>query len=537
MKDSRLKNEYIISSLTLLLCVLLAVASSLYFKRLDFTSAREYTLSPTARNLYREIPETIRITYYISGNLAARHPGARAIEDFLKELEAISRGSIRVRIESPDRDTAKVEAYGIAPQQMQVVEQNEQRVALVYTGIVVEYLDSFQAIPAILSTQTLEYDLIKIIRTLINNTSSVAGLLIGDAGKTLETDYRLLAQGLLQAGYQPRQIEHGKPIESDVSVLLVLGNAMLDRYDAYFIDDYMRRGGRVFFAARGVDIDLERGLAAYPVAEDGIIGLLAAYGIELKRQLVLDEANLTVPFQTANNMGGYSIQYIKYPHWINIQSRFANRSHPVTSRFAGLNLFWPSPLSVMPGSNLETTNLVTSTPLAWLQTSSFATSPQDVPRYYFEQAASRGTYILGMSATGRVRSPFSGGDLPQRLGEPALAVPPADPFDVRFIVVSSTDFLSDLMSFSQSEFNLSFALSAADWLNSEEDLIAIRTRSERDLRLNKIQDSATRDALILLVYIVNIVLIPLVMVIWALMRSKARSKREQLARKNRGAEL
>ncbi|MBU0936998.1 MAG: GldG family protein [Spirochaetes bacterium] len=540
MKLDYKKREYVITALVVSALVLLAAASSLFYTRLDLTSSREFTLSAVARSLHEEIPETVRITYYISPNLAERHPGAQSIEDFLREFEALGKGSIRVRIANAEKEAEQAESFGIAPQQMQIVEKNEQRVALVYTGLVIEYLDDFFTIPALLSTSTLEYELIKAIRGLIYDSKQVAGLLIGDTGMTAENNFNILLRSLAQAGYEPRLIERSQKIESDVDVLFVLGNSALDRYDAWFVDDYMHRGGRAFFAVRGVSIDLEQGLQAKAVENDGILGLLSAYGVKISRQLVLDETNLTVPFQTSNYRGGYTIQYVRYPHWVSVQKRFVNAEHPITNNFSGLNLFWPSPLDVDKNTSVNFTTLASTTPVAWRQTSGFVTAPpanpQDVASYQLEKPDTGGTYPLAVAASGPITSPYAAGDLPVREGAEPLTAIPDVAADTRFVVVSSADFLTDLMQFSQSEFNAGFAVSAADWLASAEDLIAIRTRSERDLRLNKIADQNVKDATIILTYIVCIGLVPLFLVAWALVRAHARNRKEQQSRPLRGGE-
>ncbi|HOX49070.1 MAG TPA: Gldg family protein, partial [Spirochaetales bacterium] len=86
-------------SLVLLLLVLAVAAASVLFAerfhaRLDLTADRSYSLGAVSKGLYKEIPERLRITYYRSPALAARHPGPRAVEDFLREFEAAGRGRI-----------------------------------------------------------------------------------------------------------------------------------------------------------------------------------------------------------------------------------------------------------------------------------------------------------------------------------------------------------------------------------------------------------------------------------------------------------
>lgn len=531
------RRERLLGWLVLAGIALAAVASTIYYVRLDLTADRSFTLSKAARGLREEIPESVRITYFVSKSLADRHPGPAAIEDFLRELESANKGKIRVRIVDPTKDPSEADRLGLAPQQMQVVERSEQRVALVYTGIAVEYLDRSEAIPVIISTETLEYELIKAIRGVVSQDQSVVGLLVGDADKALQSDYQTLAGSLGRAGYDIREIRRGEAVDDDVDILFVLGNADLDRYDAAFVDAFLMRGGRGFFAVKGVDIDADRGLEAAPVAEGGLLAVLAAYGFSVERRLVLDQANLTVPFQTPRPQGGYQIQYIRYPHWISVDQRFVGADHPLTARFSGLDLFWPSPLSLAAREGLSMVELAKTTPKAWLQTDRLLTGPQDKALYALERDATQGQYLLAAAATGRLRSAFAAGDMPTREGAPLLAPPQAaESPETRLVVVSSADFLTDLIGMSGSGFNASFALSAADWLASGDDLVELRARAVTDTRLNQISDEGLRDVLVMLTYAINLVLVPLAVILYALVRARRRERRERDCREARDRE-
>ncbi|HQO65588.1 MAG TPA: GldG family protein, partial [Spirochaetales bacterium] len=168
MIETLRKRERLLLALIVVGLVLAAVASTMYYARLDLTSTRMFTLSDAAKALRNEIPESVRISYFVSKSLADRHPGPGEIEDFLRELESVSKGKVRVRVVDPSDDPAEVDGFGVAAQQMQVVERSEQRVAIVYTGIVVEYLDRHETIPSVLSTATLEYELVKAVRAVVS---------------------------------------------------------------------------------------------------------------------------------------------------------------------------------------------------------------------------------------------------------------------------------------------------------------------------------------------------------------------------------
>lgn len=102
--------------------------------------------------------------------------------------------------------------------------------------------------------------------------------------------------------------------------------------------------------------------------------------------------------------------------------------------------------------------------------------------------------------------------------------------------MSSADFLTDMMRMSDSGFNASFALSAADWLVSADDLIAIRARAVIDTRLNRIKDADTRAFLVALTYVVTLGLVPLAVVVYGLARASRRARRERESRTVRGGE-
>jgi ABC-type uncharacterized transport system involved in gliding motility auxiliary subunit len=524
------KRERLLFALSLTALALAALASTRFFLKLDLSEGRAHTLSAAARNLYKDIPDTVRISYYISKALKDKHPGPAAIEDFLHELASASRGAIRVRVLDPGKDPAEAESFGVAAQQLQIVERSEQRVALVHTGIVIEYLDRYETIPALIDTATLEYDLVKAVRKLVRNSGAIAGFLVGDADKSLGNDYPSLVATLQRAGYQPQELQRGQAIDPGISVLFVLGNAALDRYDAYFVDQYLMNGGKVFFAIKGVDVNPDYGLAARALPEGGFLSALQAYGLELRRELVLDQLNLTVPFQTGGAGGASTIRYVRYPHWLAIDARFVDASHPIGAGFSGLDLFWPSPLILRSVAGVSAVELVKTSPKAWKQTKELAAGPEEAYLYENERASTEGQYVLAAALSGSFTSAFAGGDLPSREGEAPLPAPLARSPDTRIVALSSADFLTELVRMSGSGFNLSFALAAADWLSSDEDLAAIRSRAERDLRLNKLSDENARALLISLTYVINLFIIPAAAIGYGIARSHKRSKRERIAR-------
>lgn len=528
----KLRQERVLWSLTLAAFVLAAVTSGLLYFRWDLSSDRSLTLSRAARSLYEEIPETVFVTYYVSRSLSALHPGPRSALDLLREFEAHSRGRIVVKAWDPEADAARIESLGIYPRQLEVTEAGEARITTVYAGIVLEYLGDYRVLPSVLDADNLEYEMVKALRSLVRGSVPVAALLEGDGDKNPDGDYRILRAVLARAGYEVRIVPRGAAVDPDVSVLFLLGNAALDEYDAYFVDRYLSSGGRIFASARGVRVDPERGLAATPLPSNPLLELLAEYGVLVREELVLDVSCLTVPMQGEGAGGGEVYRYVRYPPWIVTDRANVSISHPAVAGYSGLDLFWPSPIELSERAGLSYAPLIRSTPLAWKQTRDFAVGPDDEALYREEEDATRGQYLLAVAVSGVFPSAFEGRRPPRRQGE-STPLPEPVPADSRrpgrLLVAGSSDFLTDLMSLSRSEFNASFAVSAADWLSSEDDL-PLSSRSSGPRRLRPAKDDSRRPTRIAWVYFINIFLVPASAGLYALFRSLRRKKAEREAR-------
>jgi gliding-associated putative ABC transporter substrate-binding component GldG len=520
----------ILTLLALAAFVLAMLTTRRLWFRADLTEGKAYTLSKVSKELYKEIPGQVVITYYLSEKLAKAHPVPAEIEDLLREYAAYSRGSIRVVIQDPVKagTVAAAERLGVEPQQIQTMEQDESSVATVYTGIVVEYLDRTETIPTAFSTDTLEYDLTARIRAVVRGTTRSVGVIVAAADKTWQADFPFLEKALSSAGYQVREIAAGSVIPGGLSALFVFGGATeLDDWALYRIDSYVRSGGRVLFATEGVFVDSHADLRATPVGPSPLLDLLATYGVKVERQLALDQAALTLPIQTQSPEGGSQVRLVRYPHWIALLERYADKTHPVTAHFSGLDLYWASPLTVKAPAGVVAQILASTTEDAWRMTKDFQTNPAESDLFFAEAGATVGHIPLVVALSGSFPSPYLGHPKPSRPGsKEVLSDLPAVAKATRILVVGDGDFATTLIQYSRSERNLAFLVSAADWLGSDDDLVAIRSRAYRDGRLDSISDPSERTRAMIGAQLVNVVVIPLAVVVFGIVRAIKRRKGE-----------
>jgi gliding-associated putative ABC transporter substrate-binding component GldG len=526
--------EIVVFLLGLAIILLAALNSSRFFARLDLTESKAFSISRVSKKLFQEIPEQVHITYYVSERLRKLYAFPQAIEDLLQEYAAYSRGKIRVESLDPLAvgEVTRAEQYGVLPQQIEVVERDETSLAKIYTGIVIQYLDRHETIPLAVRTDALEYELTSRIRKAVSGEERVVGILLGDARRDLQQEYGRLLGGL-SADFRVLPLTPGQDVPAEVDALFVIGNSDLGEFELFPIDQYLMRGGRALFAVDGVAVDFMRGLVASKLLNNPTLAMLASYGVKVEPELMADKycQNFRLPTQILGQVMWQVLD--KYPYWITVAGQFASSDNPITAHFTGLDLYWASPLTLSALGERSATGgavvepLITSTPDGWtLDEEPFDTNPEAARMLLFSEPENAGTRVLAASLRGELASWFRGKDIPTREGESrAWQSVVATAKDARLVVVGDADFASNLMDFTEAAYNVGFLTNAAEWLSNSEDLLSIKTRLSRDVRLNRIQDPDHRRAAVLTTEIVNVALIPLAIVGFGVARLLLRRKK------------
>ncbi len=496
--------EILLTVFVLAILLFVVFNSVRYFTRIDLTESKAYSISDVSRNLFAEIPEEVQITYYVSERLQERFPQPQEIVDLLSEYAASSRGTITLAVENPQAGGAEIdaEALGIVPQQLQVAEQGEQIFAVVYSGIVVSYLERYETIPFVFGAATLEYEITSTIRDLVADRTKALRILVGYPDRTLDADYSFAASQLSRS-FDVREQASGEPVPDDVDLLVVVGGENLSAEALLLVEEYLTRGGSVLMTVDSIRVDIDGGLVASSVANAAVFPMLENYGVTVGSELVLDEAYNQIVIQESGR--GFNVQrLVPYPHWISVLEQHTSVEHPVTSRFTGLDLYWPTYLELSDDTAGEI--IVASTNQAWLMTEPYRINPQESVTFRMTAAETRGQYGFVAVVTGRTSD--------------------TDPPAGRLMVVADADFLSSrLIQATQSGYNLNFVESSAQWLTNDEDLLEIRTRAARDLRLNAFENPAQKRALVVFAQALNIYIVPAIVILVGIVRFLRRRRR------------
>ena len=500
MKINRANNERIALILLIAIVVAVALNSGLYYLRIDMTESKAFTISDVSRDLFREVEDELLITYYVSDRLTRQFPQPQEIIDLLGEYAATSRGAIRLEVVDPaDRDTDMVEALGVIPQQLRLSDSGEQTQAVVYSGIVLSYLDRTAVIPFIFATNTLEYEVTSTAQELVRDEHRTAAILVQGGTDTMNQSYTYLSSQLSRS-FEIIVLDNGEPVPDDVDVLIAVAPQHLDEAGVAEIRSFISRGGSVLFAVDRVDVSLETGLVPIDMSDAPIFPLLEEYGFVLGDEFVLDQSYNQIIF---NQPGArYTVQRIEpYPLWPVILNQYTSHDHPITARFTGLDLYWAGYLVVDDESNDMV--IAATTPQAWLMGSPYPINPQNPAAFSVPDDSTIGQYsVVGVTGTG---DDGQGG---------------------RLVVVTDSDFVNDLLlQATSSAYNLEFAEGAAQWLSNDEALLEIRTRDNRDMRLNRIEDPQRKQFAVGMATAINVYVIPALVILFGVRRFIKRRRR------------
>ena len=180
--------RYVKFVIYLIIIILLNLAGTTLFFRIDLTDNQMYSISEASKKVVATLSEPLTINVFFTKNLPAPHNNTeRYLHDLLEEyaLHATRFFNYRFYNVSPDTDGAGTSTsenqklarnYGIQPIQIQAVEQDEVKFKKAYMGLVLIHGDMVERIPTIASIEGLEYRLTSAIQKLNNKVSAFLSL-------------------------------------------------------------------------------------------------------------------------------------------------------------------------------------------------------------------------------------------------------------------------------------------------------------------------------------------------------------------------
>lgn len=160
--------------------LLLNVAGTTLFFRIDLTENKSYSLSEASKELVRTLEEPLTIKVFLSQNLPVPYNTLeRDIRDILLEYKLKANKHFNFTIDIINKDEpgdVDPSTYNIFPINIQNIEQDEMKVVSAYIGMAFIHGDIVDTIPAIEYNQNLELTITEKIRILTEKTTALLSL-------------------------------------------------------------------------------------------------------------------------------------------------------------------------------------------------------------------------------------------------------------------------------------------------------------------------------------------------------------------------
>ncbi|MEZ5336696.1 MAG: GldG family protein [bacterium] len=453
--------------------------------RADFTENRMYTVSQQTKDFLTNLDAPLSIDFYMTTELPPQLAAMRTeVRDRLSEFENLSRGNLTVHYIDPRDDEElkqKAQDEGVPEVELQVLEKDQQSSRKVFFGMSMAHLDRSESIPFVISTESLEYDVVSRLVRLTREKKPVIGVFEGtfntnqQPGQPQEQTYNTLRQLLTQEGgqYEVKRIgAEEQVLPEGLDGIFLVGAFGLSDTMKYSIDQFLLGGGRAIIAIDPIMMLNQQGMEnqAYPslpTMEDQ----LEKYGVKFNKKLIADPVSCGI-VQVPTNFFPIPMQY---PLYTQITPEGFNPDVPAVSKLESLLMPLTCPLEEVPTDGVSFDWLAQTTPGSFLMNSPFDVGIQQDWEYKATESESTGPYTVVAMLRGKFTTAFpDGAPAPgePRPNEDGTIDPVVDPFaghtheavgsaDGNLIVLASARAMTDRM-FQQAQTNALFAANIVD---------------------------------------------------------------------------
>ncbi len=446
-------NLVIIIVLVFGILVILNYLSARHHYRFDFTEGKIHSLSDQSIKVLKNLKKDVQVkAFFREGSFQKSK-----MEDLLK-IYAYHSKKIKYEFIDPDKNPGMVKRYDILQDGTTVFECGDKDTQI---------------------TATSEEDITNAIIKITRERKKIIAFLEGHGEKSIEDDsengYSRAKNELQKLGYEVKKIVLALKdnLKDDISLLVVPGvRKDLLPQEVEAIEDFIRKGGRVFFM---VD----------PEDSSTVVSLLEKYGIKLERDIVVDTVSRL--------LGG--------DYFMPVVSQY--ESHTITEKFRYAT-FFPLARSVdkmdSPPENVTVNILAKTSPNSW------AEKNFKQRQITFNPKEDRQGPIP-VAVVAEIKKKLEGENKKQEEAEK----------EGRVAVFGDSDFISN--NYYNLSGNGNLFLNTVNWLTEEADLISIqpKTSSPRTIHLTPVQGR--------IVFFTSVIILPVFILllglsIWARRRRK-----------------
>ncbi len=445
--------------------------------------------------------EKLSLTLYLTDDLkrlgiSGTEEAEQIIRDAYNVVNRQNFDRIDYKVVSPDsiESDALAAKYGI--QSISYADKGLQKKAVL--GLVLEHGERFYALPvsiqrsffgyAVAGLEDVETSLNDGLHSLFSNAKAVGYITGHGEVDHTSADYAANFEKLISGNYELKDIDlNSADIPAGMNSIIVNGPKQdFTEEELYKIDQFLLRGGNVMIFIDGVADDGKNqmyGLGHYITNNNNIDRLLAKYGVEHSKNMVMDKNCIT----------SQNAQYGELHYWWvpTLHKKQLAKKHVITNNLGYVYMLQSSslnPADALENKNLKVTELAKSSEEAWTLEDDITLHP-----LYLEPPAEESSfkqYDLALLLEGKFDSAFdeapAGINKSEGEGEGAendaglvtsnfvkASVMPGK----LFVAGSSEVTTRQVIDETGSSPVAMFLMNVVDYMNGNEDLCTMRTKS------------------------------------------------------------
>jgi len=382
--------------LGLIIIIFLNIIGSAIYFRLDLTSEKRYSLSPSTKKLLRETDDIFYFKVYLEGEFPAGFKMlSRSTREMLDEFRAFS-DNIEYEFINPsaasDAKTRndifeRLAQQGIQPTDINVRTKEGQKQQRIFPGAILSHkgreipinlmAEQVGAAPdAIInnSIQALEYNISNAIRKLgtaskpriafTEGHGELSRLETADISRALSDFYivdRVKLDGQVNALTDRKEGEDGSFAVSNKykAIIIAKPDSIFSEKDKFIIDQFIMKGGKVLWLIDPVFASMDSIQAAnrtMGITQDiNLNDQLFRYGVRLNSNLLMDLNALPIPVFTGNV--GNQPQYSFFP-WFYFPVLTSTSKHPIVNNLNAVRTEFISSIDTVGNPGIRKTVLL-----------------------------------------------------------------------------------------------------------------------------------------------------------------------------------
>jgi ABC-2 type transport system permease protein len=372
---------------TLILVIGLVVLNFInqsFYKRLDLTADKRYTLSESTNTIISKIDKPLFINVYLEGNFPSEFKRLQAeTHQYLEELAA-KNSKIKINFINPDAQREALIKKGMLPSQLTVEEDGKLSEAIIFPWAEINYnkkIEILSLLPtSVVSSQeeqlqkaieNLEYGFSNALHSVTQKKRKKVAILSGNGELADIYQYSFLssiAKKYRLAKFTLDSVASNAPKTlKDVSrldlAIIAKPTEKFTEKEKFVLDQFIANGGKTVWMLDNVQADQDSlvntgKMLAYP-RDLNLTDLLFNYGVRISHSLIKDVYAAQIP--VATGQVGNQTQF-KNLDWMYHPLVNGNPNHPITKNVAPVRLQFANQIDTLK-NNIKKTPLLVSSPL------------------------------------------------------------------------------------------------------------------------------------------------------------------------------